>query len=152
MDLASVWADIADDHHVTQTRSPDSPLAQLVKLYGEYSERIDRLPSVTNTLTGLELKAAIASMEPQDQVSLAYHYYQYRGMLGNETEPMEQQEADRRWWVVKTMVYTTIGLFAFGIGSITTFMFKAKDGAAYIPVISGLFHETAEIAKVLVGG
>lgn len=150
MNTALVFADIGDDQLVAHTKSEDSALAKLLKDYTPYAQRIDRLPNVTDTLTGKALKAAIASMEPQDQIRLAYLYYQHKGVLVVSTEPEDVKEFRHlKIRVIKTLMYAFVALVVFGIGSVTTFMFKDHGSADTSRMVTGMFSTAAEIAKVL---
>ena len=50
------------------------PLRELIKQYNKIALNDDRLPAVTDRTTGVEFKEAIASLEPEQQIKLLYHY------------------------------------------------------------------------------
>lgn len=155
MNTELTFADIDDAKPVRQYKSEDSAQAKLLKAYDVYAQRIDRLPNLTDSLTGAELKAAIASMDPEDQVRLAYLYYVYKGSLADGDEPVAaKEERAFKHWVIKKVVWAMMAVFAVGVGSVATFIYKDKGGEQTGTVISGLFTTAAEIAKILlsIGG
>lgn len=146
--MTTVLTDIDDDALVLTHKSPESATAKLVKEYDVYARRIERLPNMTDTSTGKELKAAIFSMAPEDQIKLAYHYYLNTGTLEDE-ESAEKDERKLKHWVVKWSAFVAGGLVLLLVGGALVYSHRCTAETANEPVLNGFLSTAAEIAKIL---
>lgn len=146
--MTTVLIDIDDDAPVLAHKSTESALAKLVKEYATYSKRIERLPDMTETSTGKDLKTAILTMAPEDQIKLAYHYYLACGTLEDE-ESVEKSERNFKLWVAKAVVVVVAGMVLLLVGGAVVYTHRCAPETANEPVISGFLSTAAEIAKIL---
>lgn len=146
--MATVLTDIDDDCLVLTHKSAESSLAKLVKEYGTYSRRIDRLPDMNEHSTGRDLKVAIASMAPEDQVMLAYHYYLNTGTLEDEA-PAEKAARNFKQRITLVIVGVAAALILLLVGGAVVYSHRCTPESATEPVISGFLSTAAEIAKIL---
>lgn len=146
--MTTVLTDINDDALVLSHKSPESALARLVKEYDTYSKRIERLPDMNPASTGKDLKTAILSMAPEDQIKLAYHYYLNTGTLDVE-DSGEKDERQLKHWVVKVTVVVAAALILLLVGGALVYTHRCTAETAGEPVINGFLSTAAEIAKIL---
>jgi hypothetical protein len=147
--MATVLTDISDDSLVLTHKSPESALARLVKEYDTYSKRIERLPDMTATSTGKDLKTAILSMAPEDQIKLAYHYYLACGTLEDD-EAAEKEDRKLKHFVVKVIVSVAASMVLLLVGGALVYTHRCTAaGEGSEPVINGFLSTAAEIAKIL---
>ena len=146
--MATVLTDINDDALVLTHKSPESALAKLVQEYGTYSRRIERLPDMHPASTGKDLKAAILSMAPEDQIKLAYHYYLNCGTLEDE-DPAEKAERNFKQKVTLVIVGVIGAMVLLLVGGAVVYSHRCTPESSTEPVISGFLSTAAEIAKIL---
>jgi hypothetical protein len=146
--MATVFTDISDDALVLTHKSPESALAKLVKEYATYSRRIERLPDMNERSTGRDLKAAIVTMAPEDQVMLAYHYYLNTGTLEDEA-PAEKAQRNFKQKLTLVVVSLAAALSLLLVGGAVVYSHRCTPESSTEPVISGFLSTAAGIAKIL---
>ena len=149
--LNDLFSDIADDQLVMQHKSADSALGKLVAAYSVHSRRIDRLPDMTITSVGADLKRGIAMLQPEEQVKLAYHYFLNQGVI--EDESVEIADARKlRHWMIKAGVAVACAFTFLVMGAVLVFVnnHQAQQGKATDNSgIQVILSTAAEIAKIL---
>jgi hypothetical protein len=145
--MATVLTDINDDALVLNHKSPESAMARLVREYGTYSQRIDRLPDMCATSTGKDLKTAILTMAPEDQIKLAYHYYLNTGTLEDD-QAEEVEERKLKHFVVRIIVIVAAAMVLLLVGGAVVYTHQCASETGE-PVINGFLSTAAEIAKIL---
>lgn len=145
MQVTDVFSDIEDDK-VLSHKSPESSLGKLIAQYSEHAVKIDRLPDMTQTSTGADLKRGIGLMAAEDQIQLAYHYLLNQGIIDDDANDRQEERRFRRRLIMTGVVVGTAFTFLMA-GAVLAFTFKNDTN---LEGIKAMLEYAAKIAQVIV--
>lgn len=152
MALNEMFEDIDDDVVVLKHKSADSALGRLVAEYNQHSRRIDRLPDLTETSTGKDLKRGIAMLRTEEQVKLAYHYCLNQGIIEDESAASVDSRKFRQWLIKAGVACSAAFMFAL-MGAVMAYIngHHIQEGrpSADNGGVQVFLSTAAEIAKIL---